>query len=70
MILFVVFAGLILLGALALIIPPLFRRRPRVSAERDDLNIRFARERLAELKAERAAGRLSDSDFDQTKADI
>ena len=70
MILFVVFAGLILLGALSLIIPPLFRPRPRLSAERDDLNIRFARERLAELKAERAAGRLSDSDFDQTKAHI
>ena len=70
MILFVILAGLILLGALSLVIPPLFRSGPPGPVLRQDLNIQIARERLAELKVERTAGRLSNTGFDQARADL
>ena len=69
--LFIVFATLLVVLALALLLPPLLRRPSSTEEpDRDAYNIAIARDRLKELKAERAAGRLSDAEFERGKAEL
>lgn len=60
MITFIVFAGLLVAGALLLVLPPLLRHRGRVEAEPEQaaIALKVLREQLAELDADLAAGRI------------
>lgn len=60
MITFIVFAGLLLAGALLLVLPPLLRHRGRVEAEPEQaaIALKVLREQLAELDADLVAGRI------------
>ncbi|MBP8921986.1 MAG: c-type cytochrome biogenesis protein CcmI, partial [Thauera sp.] len=61
MIAFIVFAGLLVAGALLLILPPLLgvgARRRREAARQSTMALTVLREHLAELDAELAAGQI------------
>ncbi len=77
MITFVLFAGLLLIAALALLLLPLLRQgraaaRQRESADsaRATANLGILRDQLAELQQERADGTLAESDLHQAEAEL
>ncbi|MGH8646835.1 MAG: c-type cytochrome biogenesis protein CcmI, partial [Gammaproteobacteria bacterium] len=70
MIAFWIIAGVMVVIALALLLPPLWRRRQAASPDRDWVNLAIARERLGELKAEQRAGQLADADFQRARAEL
>jgi cytochrome c-type biogenesis protein CcmH len=61
---------LMLLGGLVLLAPALLRRGTGQQADGDAPNIVIARERLAELEAEHAAGRLDSAVFEQARDEL
>ncbi|HXH02390.1 MAG TPA: c-type cytochrome biogenesis protein CcmI [Candidatus Competibacteraceae bacterium] len=63
-------AGLLTLLACALVLVPLWHARPRPAPDRDAINAQLFRERLAELEAERRAGRLSEADYQGLREDL
>ena len=69
---FLLIAGAVLAVVLLLLILPLFRQSPEALPSDDtrEQDIRIARERLEELKKEKARGELSDEEFEQAKADL
>lgn len=70
-IIFLSAAALLLLAVLALLLRPLLRRAaPPATASRQALNTAIYRDQLAELERDRAAGSLSESDFDQSRAEL
>ncbi len=67
---FWIIALLIALPGLLLLVPALLRPREVVADDLNDRNVRIARERLAELEAEKAAGTMSEEQFEQAKAEL
>ncbi|QLF94554.1 c-type cytochrome biogenesis protein CcmI [Pseudomonas sp. ABC1] len=67
---FWIFAGLLLLLALAFLLLPILRgRRAQTEEDRTALNVALYQERLAELEAQRSAGTLSDAQSEAGRAD-
>lgn len=63
MTLFVAFAALLALGALAFVLPPLLRTRDPAASRREAANAAIYRAELAELAAERERGALADEEY-------
>lgn len=63
-------AALLTLIALAIILPSLIRKPRLIQEASDDQNILIARERLEELKAEYAAGGMSEAVYQQTYQEL
>jgi cytochrome c-type biogenesis protein CcmH len=61
--LFVAFAALLVLGALAFVLPPLLRTRDPAASRREAANAAIYRAELAELAAERERGALADEEY-------
>jgi cytochrome c-type biogenesis protein CcmH len=61
--LFVAFAALLALGALAFVLPPLLRTRDPAASRREAANAAIYRAELAELAAERERGALADEEY-------
>jgi cytochrome c-type biogenesis protein CcmH len=59
-----------LVAVLGLLAAALLRRRNLHELDRNQQNVRIARERLAELQAEHQRGELSDETFDQEKIEL
>mgnify|MGYP002083620372 CR=1 FL=1 len=62
-----------ILVALLILLPPLWRKQDDNAASGDDLdqrNIKIARDRLTELKANQAAGGISQSQYDEQVAEL
>ncbi|MGH8592656.1 MAG: c-type cytochrome biogenesis protein CcmI, partial [Gammaproteobacteria bacterium] len=70
MIAFSIIAGVMVVVALALLLPPLWHRRQTASPDRDWVNVAIAKERLGELKVEQRAGQLADADFQRARAEL
>ncbi|MEN8261164.1 MAG: c-type cytochrome biogenesis protein CcmI [Pseudomonadota bacterium] len=70
MTLFLIVAALLLLVALALVLPPLFKSGGELAADRDRQNIDIARERLAELKADMSSGAVTRAQFDEARGEL
>jgi cytochrome c-type biogenesis protein CcmH len=63
----------LILTAYVIVLPPLFRGKPEESASSDDAdlrNIKIARERLNELKANRDSGGISQTQYDEQVAEL
>lgn len=73
---FIVIAALLLVGALALLVPPLFGAGVRRMANEDvgayqaRTALAVLREQLKDLEAERAAGRLSEDEYQRTREEL
>ena len=67
---FWILAGLLGLAAGLVLAWPLWRGASRAAPGRDTINVAIARERLAELEAERAAGRLDASALRSARRDL
>lgn len=73
---FFLIAGALLVGALLVVLPPLFgfRQRKIATATVDDIQAQTAlaalREQLATLDSERDAGRISDAEYQQTHNEL
>ncbi len=67
---FFLIAAALLLAALALVLPALFGRGARESADRTAQNLAIARERLDELKLQLERGEISEPEFAQGREDI
>jgi len=63
-------AAAMLAAALGIFVLVLLRGRSLHESDRDQQNLRIARERLAELEAERQEGRLSQENFEQAKLEL
>ena len=70
MTLFWIIAALMLLAALALLAPALLGRGTVRGQDRDAQNVRIARERLQELKAEFERGVLNDADYKNARQEL
>lgn len=70
MITFWIIAAVMLLAALGMLAPALLRKRELAADDRNQQNVAIARERISELEAEHAAGRLDDAAFEQTKQEL
>lgn len=59
-------------AALGFVLPPLWRNHPDVSLsdDPDERNVIIARDRLAELKANKASGGISESQYDEQVAEL
>lgn len=69
-VLFWLFAGLLILTALVLIIPPLWRQQPAGTADVDRRNVEIAKARLAELKEQLRSGVLSLVQYDEQRIEL
>ena len=69
MILFWVLLALLAAMALAIVLPPLLRRRS-LAADAENLNIALARERLQELETESAEGTLDPAQLDTAREEL
>jgi len=67
---FWIIAAALVCVALLLVIPPLFRRSDIETQERRQQNIDIARERIDALEAERAAGSISKSEYEQRRSEV
>lgn len=63
-------AAIMLVLALALILPALLRRQHMTVADAQSANLRVARERLAELDADLRSGKLDQAGFEQAKREL
>jgi cytochrome c-type biogenesis protein CcmH len=64
-------ASVMILIALLIILPPLWRKRDNtIPDDLDQRNVRIARDRLAELKVNKASGGLSQVQFDEQVAEL
>lgn len=70
MMLFWIITAVMILTALLLLAPALLRRRQADSLDRNQQNVVIARERLAELEAERDQGTLDQTQFEQAKSEL
>ncbi|WP_275098382.1 c-type cytochrome biogenesis protein CcmI [Sedimenticola hydrogenitrophicus] len=70
MTLFWIITAAMIVVALAFIVPSLWRKSELRVSDRDKQNVVIARERLAELNNELAAGTLSDEEYEQTKLEL
>ena len=65
MMLFWIITAVMIMAALLLLAPPLLLNRRSESLDRDQQNVVIARERLAELEAERDQGILDQAQFEK-----
>ena len=70
MITFWIITAAMILAALALLAPSLLRNRGSDALDRDRQNVVIARERLAELQAERDQGVLDEARFEQARGEL
>ena len=70
MTLFWIITAAMIVVALALLAPTLLRRHAASSDSTERFNVEIARERLADLVAEKNAGGLSDEEFNQGRRDL
>ncbi len=70
MILFWTITAAMILVALAIIAPALLKRDPLEAPDRDQQNVVIAKERLAEIQGEHAAGNISDDELEQAKLEL
>jgi len=68
--LFWLLAGLMILIALALVLPPLWRQRPVLADDMDERNIAIARNRFAELKDQLQSGALSQTQYEEQLVEL
>lgn len=68
--LFWTIAAIMLLLALAVLLPTLLRKPEKAHSDTKSQNVIIARERLGELEADMAAGTISQEIFNQTKAEL
>lgn len=68
--LFWLLASVLVLIALALVLPPLWRQRAVVAADMDGRNIAIAKHRLAELKGQLQAGALTQEQYEEQRAEL
>jgi len=62
--------GLLILIALAILLPPLWRQRAVAAADMDSRNIAIAKTRLAELQAQLATGALTEEQYQEQRAEL
>lgn len=62
--------GLLILIALAILLPPLWRQRTVAAADMDSRNIAIAKTRLAELQAQLATGALTEVQYQEQRAEL
>ena len=67
---FLLIAGVLVLIAFLLILPPLWRKQTVQATDLDERNILIARHRLAELKENLRLGGLSQAQYDEQLADL
>lgn len=68
---FWIIAGLMIVGAMLIILPPLFGRgRESASATRSELNLSVYRDQLRELDADMAAGNLSKEQYQSARSEL
>lgn len=70
---FLAFAALLVAGALLLLVPPLVRRgrqRPPVEADQASTALAVLREQLADLEAERSAGRVDAETYSRSRDEL
>lgn len=69
---FAIFATLLIVLAIAILLPPLWlgRRGPVATADRKELNLAIFRDQLAELQREKAEGSLAEADFEQAHSEL
>lgn len=70
MVLFYVTAAAMLVLALLLVLLPMIGRRRSSEADDAALNVALSRDRLAELKAERAEGLIGEADFETARREL
>jgi len=70
MILFWALGALLAAGALLLVLRPLLARRAAGPVSRRAANLAIHRDQLRELDADRAAGKLAQSDYDRSRAEL
>lgn len=70
MIVFWIFAALMLAAALWLLIPALLGRKSIHDLDRNQQNVAIARDRLKELESEYGRGSLSEGDYEQAKQEL
>jgi len=70
MMLFWIVSAALILVALVILAPALLRSGSTETSDRDSQNVVIARERLAELNAEKAQGNLTDEQFDTAKREL
>lgn len=70
MMIFWMIAVVLVLLALALVLPPLFGNKGGADLDRDAQNIAIARERLCDLKAELAAGALTREQYEEARREL
>jgi len=70
MIVFWIFAALMVAAALLLLVPALLGRKQVRDLDRNQQNVAIARERMKELEAEYGRGTLSESDYEQAKREL
>ncbi|MGZ5619671.1 MAG: c-type cytochrome biogenesis protein CcmI [Methylobacter sp.] len=68
--LFLLIAGVMILIAFLIVLPPLWRKHPAATADQDQRNIAIARQRLAELKEQLQAGALSQALYDEQLVEL
>lgn len=67
---FLILAAVMTLATVAAIVPAILRKRRNTALDRNRQNIAIARERLAELEAEHAAGKLPANAYAQAKSEF
>jgi len=70
MVIFFTIAALMVLAALAIVVPAMMGSRGITQSDRDQQNVLIARERLSELETQALAGRISDQDLEQSRLEI
>ena len=70
MIVFWIFAALMLAAAMLLLVPALLGRKQVRDQDRNQQNVAIARERMKELEAEYGRGTLSETDYEQAKREL
>jgi len=70
MIVFWIFAALMLAAALLLLVPALLGRKQVRDLDRNQQNVAIARERMKELEGEYGRGTLSEADYEQAKREL
>jgi cytochrome c-type biogenesis protein CcmH len=68
--LFLLIAGVMILIAFLIVLPPLWRKHPVAAADQDQRNIAIARQRLTELKEQLQAGALSQALYDEQLTEL
>ncbi|WP_019865409.1 c-type cytochrome biogenesis protein CcmI [Methylovulum miyakonense] len=68
--LFWLLVGLLILIALAFVLPPLWRQRPVAAADMDKRNIAIAKMRLAELQEQLQSGALTQAQYQEQRTEL